>query len=447
MPKPIYDFIAVGIGPFNLGLAALSQAIPKLNALFVDANARFDWHPGMMLPDAQLQTPFMADLVTLADPTSRYSFLNYLKQQGRIYRFYIRENFFLLRKEYNQYCQWVSQQLDNLQFNTQVDAIRYDAQLSCYEVQATLREDGATRPRLYYAKKLVLGTGPKPYLPACCHNLTGQVLHSSDYLPQKRQLQHCDAITLIGSGQSAAEIFYDLLQDSDNYGYQLNWLTRSPRFFPLEYSKLTLEMTSPDYVDYFYQLATNSKQRLLSQQQGLYKGINTELINAIFDLLYRKNLDGKAAVTLLTNAELVAAHNRQPDLIQLTFNQLQQQQGFSLSTQALVLATGFHYPIPGYLQPIRQRLNFDAEGRFDVSRHYGIGKYQDVFVQNAELHSHGFVAADLGMACYRNAIIINQLAGAEIYPLETRIAFQQFAAPADSNTPAKPAFKPQRVLA
>ena len=151
------------------------------------------------------------DLVTLADPTSRYSFLNYLKQQGRIYAFYIRENFFLLRKEYNQYCQWVTQQLDNVQFNTRVDAIRYDAQLCCYEVQTTVVENGAARPRLYYAKKLVLGTGPKPYLPACCHNLTGQVLHSSDYLPQKRQLQHCDAITLIGSGQSAAEIFYDLL--------------------------------------------------------------------------------------------------------------------------------------------------------------------------------------------------------------------------------------------
>lgn len=59
----------------------------------------------MMLESAHLQTPFMTDLVTLADPTSRFSLLNYMKQQGKIYSFYIREDFFLMRKEYNLYCQ------------------------------------------------------------------------------------------------------------------------------------------------------------------------------------------------------------------------------------------------------------------------------------------------------------------------------------------------------
>ena len=100
-----YDFIAIGIGPFNLGLACLTEPVDALNGLFLDQNDGFDWHTGMMLESAHLQTPFMADLVTLADPTSRYSFLNYLKQQGKLYSFYIRENFFMMRKEFNQYCQ------------------------------------------------------------------------------------------------------------------------------------------------------------------------------------------------------------------------------------------------------------------------------------------------------------------------------------------------------
>ena len=47
---------------------------------------------GMMLEGTHLQVPFLADLVTLADPTSPYSFLNYLKEKGRLYPFYIREN-------------------------------------------------------------------------------------------------------------------------------------------------------------------------------------------------------------------------------------------------------------------------------------------------------------------------------------------------------------------
>ena len=59
---------------------------------------------GVLLDDATLQVPFLADLVTMADPTSRWSFLNYLKQAGHLYPFYIRESFYPLRKEYDDYC-------------------------------------------------------------------------------------------------------------------------------------------------------------------------------------------------------------------------------------------------------------------------------------------------------------------------------------------------------
>ena len=126
-----YDFIAIGIGPFNLGLACLTQPLSQVNALFLDQNSGFDWHPGMMLESAHLQTPFMADLVTLADPTHPLSFLNYIKQQGRLYSFYIRESFFLMRKEYNQYCRWATERLSNLRFNTKVERVEFDQDSRC----------------------------------------------------------------------------------------------------------------------------------------------------------------------------------------------------------------------------------------------------------------------------------------------------------------------------
>ena len=68
----IYDFIGIGIGLFNLGLACLAEPIDGPDCLFLDRAEGFNWHPGMMLDSATLQTPFMADLVTLADPTSRF---------------------------------------------------------------------------------------------------------------------------------------------------------------------------------------------------------------------------------------------------------------------------------------------------------------------------------------------------------------------------------------
>ena len=61
-----------------------------------------------MLPDAEIQVPFLADLVTLADPTSPYSFLNYLHVSGRLYRFYFHERFHVLRREFEAYCRWVA---------------------------------------------------------------------------------------------------------------------------------------------------------------------------------------------------------------------------------------------------------------------------------------------------------------------------------------------------
>ncbi len=205
-----------------------------------------------MLESATLQTPFMSDLVTLASPTHPLSFLNYIKQQGRIYSFYIRENFFLLRKEYNQYCQWAVEQLPNLRFNTQVDDIHYDEDTALYRLYCSDTCSGSRHE--FLCKKLVLGTGPSPHIPECCQPFIQQIVMSGQYLEHKVALQKKRAITILGSGQSAAEIFYDLLCEIDRFDYQLNWLTRSPRFLPLEYTKLTLEMTSPEYVDYFYHL-------------------------------------------------------------------------------------------------------------------------------------------------------------------------------------------------
>ena len=122
----VYDFVAVGVGPFNLGLACLSATIEDLDGVFLDQKDNFNWHPGMMLQDTTLQIPFIADLVTMADPTNPFSFLNYIKQKGKMYSFYIRENFLLLRKEYTQYCQWAISKLPNVMFKTRVNEIFYN---------------------------------------------------------------------------------------------------------------------------------------------------------------------------------------------------------------------------------------------------------------------------------------------------------------------------------
>lgn len=423
----IHDVIGVGIGPFNLGLAALAEPIEELDAVFLDENERFDWHPGLLLDGATLQTPFLADLVTLADPTSHYSFLNYLKASGRIYAFYIRESFFMLRAEYNQYCRWVAERLSNLVFEQRVARIAYDAADDCYAVTAIRPATGERSVRR--ARRLVLGTGPARYWPAGCDALDGAVCHAADYLAHRDTLADKTSVTLIGSGQSAAEIFHERLEAAGP-SQRLDWFTRSPRFFAMAYDKLTLELTSPEYIDYFHGLPEHTRHRIGQAQKPLYKGIDRDLSDAIYDRLYEKDVHGTANVGMQANATLLSVtRDAARDEYILDFLQAEQGVRFRRRSQALILATGFCHRVPDYLDVIADRIRWDGQGRFRVSRGYAIDTAGDrVFVQNAELHTHGFTASDLGMACYRNAVILRGLLGREVYGIERRIAFQNFDA-------------------
>lgn len=424
-PAESADFVAIGLGPFNLGLACLTEPLPDLRGVFLESKPDFDWHSGMLLEGSHLQTPFMSDLVTMADPTSPYSFLNYLKQSGRLYSFYIREDFHPLRAEFDDYCRWAAARLSSVRFGRTATSVRYDGdRAGTYTVTA---DTGET----FRARRLVLGTGTPPYLPPACAGLGGDAIHNSRYLQAKQALQAKRSITVVGSGQSAAEIYHDLLQDIDLHGYELNWVTRSPRFFPLEYTKLTLEMTSPEYVDYFHALPGPVRDRLNATQKNLYKGIDAALINTIFDLLYAKTLRGKVRTRLLTNTSLTAArHDPATGTYTLGLRQDEQGRDHSLDTEGLVLATGYRYRVPEFLGPVRDRIRWDGQGRYDVTRDYAIDVTgHGIYVQNAELHTHGFASPDLGMAAYRNSRIIRDLLGGrEPYRVETAIAFQEFAA-------------------
>ncbi|WP_406157659.1 lysine N(6)-hydroxylase/L-ornithine N(5)-oxygenase family protein [Streptomyces sp. NBC_00882] len=417
-PPATYDFVGIGLGPFNLGLACLTEPIDELDGIFLDSKPDFEWHAGMFLDGAHLQTPFMSDLVTLADPTSPYSFLNYLKEKGRLYSFYIRENFYPLRVEYDDYCRWAANKLSNVRFSTTVTEVTYEDDL--YVVKTAAGE-------VFRARHLVLGTGTPPYIPEACQGLDGDFIHNSRYVQHRSELVKKESITVVGSGQSAAEIYHDLLGEIDVHGYRLNWVTRSPRFFPLEYTKLTLEMTSPEYIDYYRELPEATRYRLTAEQKGLFKGIDGDLINEIFDLLYQKNLGGPVPTRLLTNSSLNSARHENGTYT-LAFRQEEQEKDFEIESQGLVLATGYKYAEPEFLAPVKDRLVYDSQGNFDVSRNYAIDVTgRGVFLQNAGVHTHSITSPDLGMGAYRNSYIVRELLGTEYYPVEKTIAFQEFS--------------------
>ena len=108
----VYDLIGIGVGPSNLGLAALLEKLPDVRALFLEKKKDFSWHKDSTLPNAMLQTTHLKDLVTMVDPTSRFSFLNYLASNRQIYAFINRRISSIYRKEFDLYYDWVARSLD-----------------------------------------------------------------------------------------------------------------------------------------------------------------------------------------------------------------------------------------------------------------------------------------------------------------------------------------------
>jgi lysine N6-hydroxylase len=426
--SPELDFVAIGLGPFNLSLACLADPIRDLRGVFLERNEDFDWHPGMLIDDTTLQNPFLADLVSLADPKSKFSFLNYCKQEGKLYAYYIRERFYLSRAEYNRYCKWAIRQLTSIAFGSDVQRIDYDENDGHYVV--TGKHVRSEEPFVYRAKRIIIGVGSVPQLPACCDPVRDRCIHSAQYTSQKPQVQKKRSIAVIGSGQSAAEIFYDLLKESDEHGYSLTWITRSPRFFQMENTKLTLEMISPDYIDYFFNLPDSVRESIIAKQDSLYKGVNASLINQIYDLLDDRRSRGDTNARLITNSELTGCHYDENDCYHLRFVQRDEGVQYTHVTDGAVFATGYTQNVPRFIDGIRSRIRWDEKGRYRLSRNYAIDLNQrEIFVQNAGLYSHGLTNPDLGMSCYRNSCILRELTGVEHYKIERRIALQDFSVP------------------
>ena len=54
MTGHVHDVVAIGAGPFNLGLAALADPVDDLDVVVLEAREEVSWHPGMLLDDATL---------------------------------------------------------------------------------------------------------------------------------------------------------------------------------------------------------------------------------------------------------------------------------------------------------------------------------------------------------------------------------------------------------
>ncbi|HET8681952.1 MAG TPA: SidA/IucD/PvdA family monooxygenase [Micromonosporaceae bacterium] len=115
----MYDAIGAGLGPANMALLTAVEErrlggaeVPAV--LVLEAHAEFNWHAGMLLPRARCQVSFLKDLATMRNPTSPFTFVNYLHQHGRLAAFLNLRDTMPSRVEFNHYLRWVAEQVGGL---------------------------------------------------------------------------------------------------------------------------------------------------------------------------------------------------------------------------------------------------------------------------------------------------------------------------------------------
>ncbi len=343
----IYDTIGVGFGPSNLALAAALRetalTASGFDFRFIEKQPSFVWHGNMLLDNSRMQISFLKDLVSLRNPASRYSFINYLHQKQRLQDFINLNTFYPSRHEFNDYLSWVAEQFsDSCDYGEEVTSV--EPELLAGKVQylrvRSRERDGRERERL--ARNVVVSVGGSPKVPAEFLPLKNnpRVFHSSTYLNSMRNVENPRRVAIIGSGQSAAEIFLDLHDKDPNVSVDL--ISRALALRPADSSPFVNQIFNSDYTDYVYRQPPEDRKQFLHEFGNTnYAVADLDIIETIFDVMYQQKVTSNHRHSVL-NRRKVTRVTTEPNGIALEVSCLDGGTPITRSYDAVILATGYN---------------------------------------------------------------------------------------------------------
>jgi L-ornithine N5-oxygenase len=290
MPDPeVYDLITLGFGPSGLSLA-ISHADMYPNSshklLFIEQSPSFAWHPGLLVPGAKMQISFLKDLATMRDPRSRFTFVNYLHEQGRLARFMNVGAWTPSRREFSGYLAWCAEQVHRwVRYGERgVQVLKADDGL--FEVVSINVTSGEEKRQK--TKNVVIATGGKAYFPSMF--LQGaRVVHASTYM-FCTQLADVRRTVVIGGGQSAAEVVEDLAAKYPTM--QIDMLLRGRSLKPSDDSPFVNEIFDADQIDGFYDADEHTRIDILQEYRSTNYGVvRGDLLERLYERSYAQRVE------------------------------------------------------------------------------------------------------------------------------------------------------------
>lgn len=375
-----FDVLGIGFGPANLALAiALREADSDLDIHFLEARPGPAWQSAMMLAGSDIQNHPVRDLVSLRNPRSRYTFINYLFEHDRLLAHLNLPSEFPLRKEYEQYICWAASHFaDLVEYDSYVTEIWTEPNADdepCYVVTT------ATGKR-YRARALVLGTGRTPYIPTAFEGIDSpRVFHLTDYLPALHRLAECDTprnIAVVGGSQSAVELTLDLAKRFPHA--QVTTYVRPYSLRQKDTSPFSEEGYFPEYTDYYYRAPRDRKDVLDSYMRPTnYSAADGDVLRELYALIYEQRLDGEQRVFVRGSREIRQVHADSTGL-RLQITELNTGEHEDAEVDMVVLATGFRdlgpgahqERVPPLLGDLEHRFAFDDHGYLKVTYDYAV---------------------------------------------------------------------------
>lgn len=427
----LYDVVGIGIGPANLSLAvALEEGSQRpgaapLDRVFLEARPSYTWHPGMLLEGSLLQITALKDLATMRNPRSRFTFLNYLHEQGRLFHFLNLRDLFPTRIEFTEYLRWVAGELaGSIRYGRRATAVRRVSP-EILEVVATL-ENGQTE--VYRTRNVVIATGGQPIKPEACDlpPWSGRVFHPVEFLPRLQagfpDESSSPRFLVVGSGQSGAEIFYYLM---DHYPRaQVTQALRTFGYKPVDESDFTNEVFFPEHRKYFFDLPDGTRESAIDAFRDVnYAVVDHPLIKKIYRRLYDEKVAGRERAQVVRYQHLDRVEDLPGQPVRAYFHHTLTGAPSIVECDAVVVATGYgwskDHPL---LAELAGHFERDAKGAVRIGRDCSLrtdGEIEaGIYLQGFEESTHGLSATVLSLVANRAQDILDSVIERAVSRLE-----------------------------
>ncbi|MGX7877075.1 lysine N(6)-hydroxylase/L-ornithine N(5)-oxygenase family protein [Mesorhizobium sp. ORM6] len=394
----------MGAGPSNLSLACQIHEQVGQGALFLDRQVDFRWHPGSAFDSSELQVSCFQDLVTLVNPRSAYTFINYLHENGRLYHFLNAQFEAVLKAEFEQYLNWAFHRNPLVRGGEAVREIRFDGEFRVRTENAVLG-----------ARNVVVGIGRQPRIPPEFQGWTGRNLfHSSELLHINPEV-HKKHVCVVGGGQSGAEMLLHLVGRPEEWRpATITWISQSENYLPVDNTPFTNELFTPCLSDRFVAMSEPQRTLLLRRFILASEAISEDTLRTVYQALYRHAFleANRCEITLRPGCTISQCINAGAG------HRLTLQHGMGeaeeVTAEVVILASGYENAVPGFLEPMADRLE-RIDDQFVIREDFSVcwdgPPDRRIFVQNASLGQRGPADPIPSLLAWRARRILDSLLG------------------------------------